>query len=248
MNRQKSFYRRHLPHYQPIEATFHVVARLAGSLPTQVVEQLREEREQLERGSESIRNTTELQQKRRGIREKYFERFEDLLNGTSSGPSWLRQPEIATIVQSALHYYDRLKYDLLAYCVMANHVHVIFVCRVSRPDSAENGLKVTDDLDRSDAKRSVEGAGVDQNLDGTGVPSYIVTNILGSLKKYTARRANKLLKRSGAFWQDESFDHVVQDETELERTIQYVLNNPVKAGFVGSWEQWPWTYVKPGLL
>jgi len=24
-----------------------------------------------------------------------------------------------------------------------------------------------------------------------------------------------------------------------------VLNNPVKAGLAESWEQWPWTYLKP---
>jgi hypothetical protein len=27
-----------------------------------------------------------------------------------------------------------------------------------------------------------------------------------------------------------------------------VCDNPVKARLVQSWEQWPWTYVKPALL
>ncbi len=47
---------------------------------------------------------------------------------------------------------------------------------------------------------------------------------------------------------DESYDHVIRTADELERTIQYVLNNPVKAGLVASWEEWPWSYIKPGLL
>ncbi|AII51078.1 hypothetical protein N008_03655 [Hymenobacter sp. APR13] len=28
----------------------------------------------------------------------------------------------------------------------------------------------------------------------------------------------------------------------MQRVIAYVLNNPVKAGLVESWEQWPYTY------
>ncbi len=76
----------------------------------------------------------------------------------------------------------------------------------------------------------------------------MVTDIFGSIKKYTARRINKILHRSGPFWMDESYDHVIRTADELERTIQYVLNNPVKAGLVASWEEWPWSYIKPGLL
>ena len=48
------------------------------------------------------------------------------------------------------------------------------------------------------------------------------------------------MHRSGVFWQDESYDHIVRDQAELERTIKYVLNNPVKAGLVDDWEKWKW--------
>jgi len=57
-----------------------------------------------------------------------------------------------------------------------------------------------------------------------------------------------VLKRNGQFWQRESYDHMIREGRELERTIWYVLNNSVKAGLVPSWEQWRWTYVKPGIL
>jgi REP element-mobilizing transposase RayT len=74
--------------------------------------------------------------------------------------------------------------------------------------------------------------------------------IMHSLKSYTANEANKLLKRSGAFWETESYDHVIRDEREYYRTIAYVLNNPVKAGLVRNWRDWPWSYKrdseKPG--
>ena len=64
---------------------------------------------------------------------------------------------------------------------------------------------------------------------------------LQRLKSYTATQANKLLGRAGAFWQAESYDHVLR-KGELERVVAYVLENPVKAGLVDDWEQWPHTY------
>jgi REP element-mobilizing transposase RayT len=62
------------------------------------------------------------------------------------------------------------------------------------------------------------------------------------LKGSTARQANLILSRPGAaFWQDESFDHRVRDETELDRVVRYVENNPVSAGLVASPGDWPWS-------
>jgi REP element-mobilizing transposase RayT len=52
------------------------------------------------------------------------------------------------------------------------------------------------------------------------------------------------LGRSGPFWQHENYDHVIRDEGELERIIQYVIYNPVKAGLTDDWKQWKWTYCK----
>ncbi|HCA80801.1 MAG TPA: hypothetical protein DEP53_13820 [Bacteroidetes bacterium] len=63
-----------------------------------------------------------------------------------------------------------------------------------------------------------------------------------SLKRHTAREANKILGRRGAFWQDESYDHVIRNSEELERIVLYVLHNPVKAGFVKNWRDWKWSY------
>ncbi|MFQ5421822.1 MAG: transposase [Anaerolineae bacterium] len=75
---------------------------------------------------------------------------------------------------------------------------------------------------------------------------YALATIMHSLKRYTARKANEVLGRNGRFWQPESYDHVVRDETELNRIRLYVLNNPVKAGLVESWEDWPWSWCRTG--
>jgi type I restriction enzyme R subunit len=62
--------------------------------------------------------------------------------------------------------------------------------------------------------------------------------IMHSLKRYTAFECNLRLREDGSFWQDESYDHCVVDESELERIIYYVEQNPVKAGLVASPELW----------
>ena len=62
------------------------------------------------------------------------------------------------------------------------------------------------------------------------------------LKGSTARQANLTRGRTGkAFWQDESFDHRVRDEEELERIARYVEYNPVSAGLSEKPSDWAWS-------
>jgi putative transposase len=73
-------------------------------------------------------------------------------------------------------------------------------------------------------------------------PSTSLPVITRWLKGSTARQANLILGRTGkAFWQDESFDHRVRDEAELERIARYIEYNPVNAGLAGKPRDWPWS-------
>ena len=64
-------------------------------------------------------------------------------------------------------------------------------------------------------------------------PLVEVSRIMQSLKRFTAREANRLLCLTGqAFWQDENFDRLVGDETEFARITRYIEMNPVTAGLV----------------
>ena len=75
-------------------------------------------------------------------------------------------------------------------------------------------------------------------------PLLPLSSIMKTLKGYTAFKANQILERRGAFWESESFDHVVRNAEEFERIVRYVLNNPVKARLVNEWQQWRWSYRK----
>ncbi|RYE85370.1 MAG: hypothetical protein EOO65_00535 [Methanosarcinales archaeon] len=181
--------------------TLFVTFRLAGSLPNQVIEQLKAEYAQPEYGQEEASQSYARQR-------RYFGAFDHLLDTDNLGPTWLRQAEVAAVVAEALHFRAGREYTLWAYCLMANHVHLL----VSLLDEAANPFFRT----------------------------------LQSLKARTARGCNELLGRTNAaFWQAESYDHCVRDAPEMDRIVAYILNNPVKAGLVDDWTQWPYTYLNP---
>ena len=49
-------------------------------------------------------------------------------------------------------------------------------------------------------------------------------------KRFSALRLNRELSRSGAFWQAESWDHLVRSAESLERIRRYIAENPRRAG------------------
>jgi putative transposase len=69
--------------------------------------------------------------------------------------------------------------------------------------------------------------------------------IMKRIKGASARYANLELDRTGStFWQKESYDRFVRTERELNNTIAYILNNPVKANLVSKWDEFPFTFLK----
>ena len=79
-------------------------------------------------------------------------------------------------------------------------------------------------------------------LKSEGKP-YPLFPIMQKHKSYTAVEANKILNRSGKFWQRGYYDHYVRDEKEYFNIIRYILNNPVKAGFVEKYKDWEYSWV-----
>jgi len=65
---------------------------------------------------------------------------------------------------------------------------------------------------------------------------HSLAEILHSWKFYTAHAANKILKRKGQFWEEEYYDHLIRDEREYMRCVEYTLANPEQAGL----KDWKW--------
>lgn len=60
------------------------------------------------------------------------------------------------------------------------------------------------------------------------------------MKSESAHRINKAMARGGRVWQDESFDHILPEYESLRKKVEYILENPVRAGLAVVPEEYPW--------
>ncbi len=75
----------------------------------------------------------------------------------------------------------------------------------------------------------------------TPSPGYKVGGLVHSWESFTAHRCNKLLQRTGSFWQPDPFDRYIRNERHYQNAVVYIENNPVKAGLCDKPEDWPWS-------
>jgi hypothetical protein len=123
-----AFYHRHLPHLYVIGKPVFVTWRLHGSLPPNRAF-----------GDESMTSGAA------------FAALDRVLDMARAGPAYLRQPELASMVVEALRYGATVlnHYELHAYAVMPNHVHLLITPLVPLP-------KLTKSLKGITAKRANE--------------------------------------------------------------------------------------------
>jgi REP element-mobilizing transposase RayT len=185
MAEEKGWYDRgYLPH-RDAPITQFVTFRLADSLPKRALELVEREIEQVpgdRRGAERRR------------------RFEALADA-GHGSCWLGRPEIAEIVRDRLLFRQGRDYDLHAWVVMSNHVHLL----------------------------------------ATLFPGASLPRTVQSWKARSARAANRVLRREGAFWARDFFDRYIRDGEHFAQTLRYIEQNPVKAGLCSESRLWRWS-------
>jgi putative transposase len=74
----------------------------------------------------------------------------------------------------------------------------------------------------------------------SALPGASLGHTVGSWKRYTARHANQRLGRTGAFWQTEYWDRFIRSEAHFNATVDYIDQNPVKAGLASEPPLWPY--------
>ncbi len=210
------FRRRRLPHWDVDDGTYFVTTCLAGSVPARGLVRLRRYRDELERRPRPDGCSVDEWEIRK--HKLIFARFDDLID-FEPAVRHLANEAAASEVQNCLQHFAGERYDLLAFVVMPSHFHWVFRPRADWVHSC-----VAEDRESKTMRRRSPRE-----------------RIMKSIKGYSARRCNELLELAGHFWQDESYDHLVRDEDELMRIIDYIENNPVKAGLVGEREDWRWS-------
>jgi REP element-mobilizing transposase RayT len=187
---QKGWYSRgYHPHLDAAGMTQSISFRLADSVPAHLIDYW----------SQQLKHTASMQSadSQQIALLRRIAQYED----SGIGACHLRDPRVAELVETELQRFDKLRYRLLAWCVMPNHVHVL--------------IETTDE--------------------------YPISAIVRGWKSHSAREANRLLAREGAFWMADYFDRYIRDEQHYAAVREYIHLNPVKAGLCATAEDWRWS-------
>jgi putative transposase len=208
----KYYYRsKNLPHKYDINKPIFITFRLKSTLPKSILQGYSLRKNEWNKKYQSLSETDK--QRIAKVRDyELFCCFDDLLANAIEIPQLLHREDITDIIANALRFFDHRYYELLTYCIMPNHVHVMII-----PVIQSNG----------EVKP--------------------LAHITYSWKKYTANQINKILNRRGSFWQHESYDHLIRNDNAFYHTLEYIIDNPVKAGLVKNWEDWYGTWIKKEL-
>lgn len=182
----KDWHRRfHSVPHRENKALQSITFRLYDSLPKEVIEEIKLKLDI----NEDDDSYDSIQYQR--LRQKIAE-YED----AGYGQCFLRDERIAAIMQDTLKHFDGERYQLMCWCIMPNHVHVL--------------IEVNE--------------------------GWSLSRIMHGWRSYTAKEANRILGRTGKFWMEEYYDRYIRDDNHLQKTINYILNNPANAGL----DEWPW--------
>ncbi|MGE5610571.1 MAG: helicase C-terminal domain-containing protein, partial [Bacillota bacterium] len=184
----------YLPHWTKKGGIYAVTFRLADAMPAEVLDGWRIERDAIVQNAKQMNRDLTAEEQRK-LRELHSEKVEKYLDA-GHGECLMKLPQVAGIVAEAIRYFDGNRYELLAWCLMPNHVHVVL-----------------------------------QPLEG-----FELARIVHTWKSRTGKEANKVLGRSGEFWQAEYYDHLVRDEEDLKHSVKYTWENAVNAGITN----WRW--------
>ena len=113
-------------------------------------------------------------------------------------------------------------FETIAICILPDHFH--FVMQLYEND--KNYSKILNSIKHNFSKRLPE--------------------------KYKHPNQSKLNRRENGIWQRRFWEHLIRDETDLEKHINYVYFNPVKHGLVKRVVDWQYSSfhrdVKQGLF
>lgn len=225
--------KRFLPHYNSKDKYQMITYRLADSLPQSIIQKLQE-------GHSENKAMNELE------RRKLFENSLD----KGYGSCLLSKPDVAQKVIEAWDYFDQVEYEKIAYTVMPNHIHIL----IRAFDNKSIGQLVWS------WKKFVSSYVFSQS-------EYVEELKVSTEKKYVDFSRLSLDKRGGRtvserrdprdgisgtaserrdprFWQPEYWDRFIRDEKHMANALDYIMNNPVKAGLVKVAEDWPWSWIK----
>lgn len=130
------------------------------------------------------------------------------------------------LIQTIFEVKEKLGFQLLAFVVMPDHIHLMVV-----PDKRNTISDVMRHI-KGRFARKYNQVSRGMNSPNYGVQDHRTENSSPSHESDTHRAGNLSLPKS-KFWQESFYDHVIRNRKELVERLNYIHLNPVRAGLAG---------------
>ncbi len=137
------------------------------------------------------------------------------------GSSILVHPLITNMILENWHHFSGKLYDLIEWVIMPNHVHLIIKEYIN--------CNIDDILNKWKSFSSKQIINLSKFIEND-IDFY----------KYNKEALDGLIK-SKIIWQRSYWDHYIRNDEEFLNKIDYIHQNPVKAGLVSKAEDWQYS-------
>ncbi len=195
-----------IPHINANNHLQFITYRLSDSLPHNIVEKIKQDISLFDED----KKTTE--------RIKLVEKYSD----KGYGASFLIHPNIADLIITNLKFHNLIKYELISWVIMPNHIHILI------KQMNDNIGDIVKSWKSYTSKIILKQSNILFEKKGLYQPNVKVLNdILNSRN----------------IWYKGYWDRYLRNEDEYWRCVEYIHNNPVKAKLVESAKEWQFSSV-----
>ena len=123
-------------------------------------------------------------------------------------------PKARTTVLNSLRHFHNKRYEMFAACVMPDHVHLLIQPWPKGGDDKAN------------------------------TSFWRLSELVHSIKSFSAHEINEIENKSGSIWEKERFDRYVPSDRDLQEKFHYILRNPWDSGVAKQNEDYPWVWTQ----
>ena len=83
-----------------------------------------------------------------------------------------------------------------------------------------------------------------QHSDSNQSPYVQLDEVMRRVKGESSRRINEVFGRRGTLWASETWDRYIRNSRHHYAVLNYIAENPVKAGMCKQWNQYAYTWIR----